>query len=312
MSLDEAFGRYWDEAAKDFAQPKNDLSRMKAITKILQKDTPFHQIDDDAVSKLISRLRGISSKTRLGHLISNSTINRYVECLRRVWRRAAKTWKIEVGDEPDWGKLLLREQAERVRELSKAEEKALFIHLRTDFHPMVRFALMAGMRLHNVVALTWSQVDLDNRTINIRLKSKMPGGRPHSIPLTSAMAKLLEECLEEHPTYVFTYVCEKSRGKRKKGERYPFTQNGWRKSWATALTAAKIVDFRFHDIRHTAATRTLRATGNIKAVKEMLGHNDIATTNRYAHVTSDDVRAAMEKAQSRTIPAAKATDSTTR
>ena len=81
-------------------------------------------------------------------------------------------------------------------------------------------------------------------------------------------------------------------GLRRSGERYPFTKSGWRKQWSRALKAAGIEDFRFHDLRHTAATRTLRASGNMKAVQKMLGHSDITTTARYAHVMVDDVRAA--------------------
>jgi integrase len=53
---------------------------------------------------------------------------------------------------------------------------------------------------------------------------------------------------------------------------------------------------RFHDLRHTAATRTLAACGNLNVVKEMLGHADIATTARYANSDTSQVRAAMEAA----------------
>ena len=162
---------------------------------------------------------------------------------------------------------------------------------------MVRFALMAGMRLNNVVTLSWKQVDFDAEVVSLKLKSKQPGGRPHTVPITREMRRLLQGEQGQHPIFVFTYVCVKSRDKRKAGKSYPFSHDGWRKSWKEALDAAGISDFRFHDTRHTAATRTLRAGGNLKVVKEMLGHTDIATTNRYAHVTNEDVRDAMEKAQ---------------
>ncbi|HEY9057509.1 MAG TPA: tyrosine-type recombinase/integrase, partial [Aurantimonas sp.] len=50
------------------------------------------------------------------------------------------------------------------------------------------------------------------------------------------------------------------------------------------------------DTRHTAATRLVRASGNLKLAQRMLGHADLATTTKYAHVTQDDLRAAMEAA----------------
>jgi site-specific recombinase XerC len=52
----------------------------------------------------------------------------------------------------------------------------------------------------------------------------------------------------------------------------------------------------FHDNRHTTATRIVRKTGNLRIAKELLRHEDISTTMKYAHVTNDDVMAAMQLA----------------
>jgi integrase len=85
------------------------------------------------------------------------------------------------------------------------------------------------------------------------------------------------------------------------GERYPFTRDGWRRAWAEALVEAKIEDFRFHDLRHTAATRAQGAVGNLKTVQRMLGHKDIKTTLRYIRSDVADVRAAMEAVEKATL-----------
>ena len=55
-------------------------------------------------------------------------------------------------------------------------------------------------------------------------------------------------------------------------------------------------DLRLHDLRHTAATRTLRATGNLAMAQRQLGHARIETTSRYAHVLDDDLRAGLNAA----------------
>lgn len=55
------------------------------------------------------------------------------------------------------------------------------------------------------------------------------------------------------------------------------------------MKATGITDFRFHDTRHTAATRITRATGNLKVAQKLLGHTEIGTTARYAHVQHEDV-----------------------
>jgi integrase len=304
MALKEAFGRYDIEVGKHTAGADNDLQRMDVLLELLGADSKLADITDDILSQAVAQLRSRTVKRdKEQRLIAASTVNRYLELYRRVWRRAAKTWKVECGDEPGWRELLLTEADGRVRSLSADEEARLFKHLRPDYHAMVKFALRTGMRLGNVRALRWRDVDFDAATVTIRMKSKKPGGRNHVVPLTPDLVTLLKGEAGRHFAYVFTYECEKPRrikgadGKplqRLKGGRYPFSRDGWRGAWNDALTAAGIEDFRFHDTRHTAATRIVRATGNIKVAKELLGHTDIATTSRYAHVDQSDVRAALK------------------
>jgi integrase len=88
---------------------------------------------------------------------------------------------------------------------------------------------------------------------------------------------------------------------RYEGQRYPFSDGGWRKQWYRALRAAglwngkgKPDNFRFHDIRHTAATRTLDETNDLYLVKELLGHAEISTTQRYAKLGQHQLLAGME------------------
>ncbi|MEN6586151.1 MAG: tyrosine-type recombinase/integrase, partial [Sulfuricella sp.] len=80
-----------------------------------------------------------------------------------------------------------------------------------------------------------------------------------------------------------------------KGERYPVTYEGMKTRWRRKKAEAGAGDMRFHDNRHTAASRLLRKSGNLKAVQKLLGHADISTTARfYAHVELDDLRSLME------------------
>ena len=61
------------------------------------------------------------------------------------------------------------------------------------------------------------------------------------------------------------------------------SQDSLNRIWKKTLEKAKIENLRFHDLRHTAATRMVEATGNIVAVSRILGHTNIFTTMRYAH-----------------------------
>ncbi|TIX70864.1 MAG: hypothetical protein E5V25_09225, partial [Mesorhizobium sp.] len=80
-----------------------------------------------------------------------------------------------------------------------------------------------------------------------------------------------------------------------KGNRYPLTEAGLKIAMRRAVPKSGVKNFRFHDTRHTAATRVLRKS-NLKVVQDLLGHEDIKTTTKYAHAMKEDVLNAMEAA----------------
>lgn len=304
LTLNEAAARYFLEVAAH--QPTADTTeyQLANINRIIGAHVRLAVLGDDTVSSYAMTRRGERSRRApKAHkkscrcdrcALSPGTVNREIELLRRVVRRADKVWKVNVGDMPEWGGHLLPEPEERVRELTAEEEVLLFAELRADFRPLFGFALITGIRVGNLIRLKKNQVDWNAMVVRIRGKSKMPGGKTISVPITQEAAAILRSVRDDHPIFVFTYECQRNRQKRRKGERYPFSVSGWRKAFKDAKTRAGIEDFRFHDFRHTAATRVLRACGNLKIVKELLGHTDIATTAKYAHVLVDDIRAAME------------------
>ncbi len=293
ITLNEAFSRYYDEVAK-FQPSGADTDRMLENLLWLGRDRLLSEPIDSRLAEYVAMRRGQRVR-KTGRLVSNATVNRDVQLLRRVYRRAGDAWKFPVVM-PDWKAHLLPEPVDRERELTEVEQDALAASIRPDFWPLVEFALLTGIRLSNLIRLTWADVKVDH--IELRVKSRNPGGKIHRVPVTRVMRLLLAEQRANHPIYVFTYVCQRSRGKRRRGERYPFSRNGWRKAWGDALKAAGIEDFRFHDLRHTAATRVARRHRNLKVVQKMLGHADIASTARYAHATEDDVRQAMDATHS--------------
>ena len=74
-----------------------------------------------------------------------------------------------------------------------------------------------------------------------------------------------------------------------------------------AVPKAGVKNFHFHDTRHTAATRVLRKS-NLKVVQQLLGHEDIKTTTKYAHVMQEDVLNAMEAARPTESPTGASAD----
>lgn len=68
-----------------------------------------------------------------------------------------------------------------------------------------------------------------------------------------------------------------------------------KRPFGLACAAAGVKDLRFHDLRHTAATRMADAGTNVVVIAEILGHGDIRTTKRYAHAMEEAKRKAVEK-----------------
>jgi integrase len=301
LMLTQALARYWLEHGQYLAS-RDDIERLGKTLQSekigLGKNVLLSAISVDVLTSYAARRRAT---------LSNRSVNIELEHLRAVMRRAGKLWNVAVA-EIAWQEVLLEEAGEREHILSREDEELrLFAALRADFHAMVRFALITGVRLANVIELTWRQVDWQAGAMVFRVKSKKPGGELHYVPITPAVATILSQERGRHSTRVFTYVCARNRHDpkrntlQKKGGRYPFTHDGWRQEWKRALTEAGIEDFRFHDSRHTAATRAQRAVGNVKTVQRMLGHKDIKTTLRYIRSDITDVRAAMEAVEKATL-----------
>jgi integrase len=290
MTINEAFGRYFLEHGQHLPS-SDEIDRYSAtLMKAVGKHTLLSEITANKLAEHMARRRAT---------LANGTVNREVGHLRTVIIRARDVWKVATP-EIEWKKLWLEEPESVQHILSADEEKRLFAALRPDYHPLVRFALLSGQRLDNVRTLAWRQIDWQARTISFRVKSKKPGGSLRYVPITNELAALLSVERGRHPVYVFTYALARNRydPERKqiqvKGVRYPFSKHGWRKAWKRALEEAEIENFRFHDLRHTAGTRALRATGNLRTVQKMLGHKDIQTTLRYTASEIEDIRAAME------------------
>lgn len=219
---------------------------------------------------------------------SNSSVNREIENARAVWWHAEKS-RYDIGEMPDWRALKLKTSRHPPRELSFDEEERLFANLRTDVRDALEFLLKSGWRRDEVLKLRWSDCNLPMKQATTRIK----GGDVVTRPLSKDLVAIIERQVKATP-FVFTYECQKSRAKRRKGQRYPLTSTALRKPFACALEGAQIESFRLHDLRHTRGTRIVRSTGSLAAAKEAVKHRSISTTLRYAHVLDEDVRRALE------------------
>lgn len=288
ISLLEACNAWFDAKGQFQNSHKTVEYQLVNLAQGLGPSLPIGDVTLAAIDKYIAVRRAA---------VSNASVNRETALLRRVvnWCGAREF------DVPaiNWKEARLKESAVQTRTLSPSEQKRLFAHLPDSLKPIVEFALLSGQRKAEIVGLRWSDVDFDNARATVATK----GDQRHSFPLTPRMVAIITEqpkvCAQ-----VFTYIAERDgpprldRVRRKRGERYPFSKQGWDRKWRKALADAKIDDYRFHDNRHTAATRT----GRIEIAYQLLGHSDIRTTKRYFHTAEDEVRQAMIAGESQIIP----------
>jgi integrase len=204
---------------------------------------------------------------------SDSTVNRYLGTLKAAFYLALKNGKVERN--PVSLVKLKKENNKRKRYLSEEEEFSLFKMLPQEYHPMVKVALHTGMRKGEQLRLKWSDIDFRQRIITVR-ESK--SGEERQIPMNDVVTETLQSLPRMiHNPYVFFG--------RKPGEEF---KNGIKNSdWKKYLTLSGIEDFRWHDLRHTFASRVVMSGVNLLTVSKLLGHSSTEMSERYSHLAPD-------------------------
>jgi integrase len=299
MSFEVAASRWFEEVGRHNSPKSHEtiLRNLAWLTAKLGAGTKLSDINDNSVAKIVAKRRGehVKGKKAL-RLVSPATVNRTcTQPLREIILRAKKVWKVAVG-EIDFGAHMLNEPRERVREASASEEAAILSELGEGYDAAVKFAFLSGCRRMEILGLEWPHVDFFSKRFTVTGK----GGKVRSIPMSQAMFDLLWAEKDHHRTRVFTFVARRTLKHLNivKGKRYPLTESGLKSAMRRAVPNASVSDFRFHDTRHTAATRTLRKS-NLRVVQKLLGHSNVETTTKYAHALDEDIRDALEAASTK-------------
>jgi integrase len=224
--------------------------------------------------------------------IKDTTINRDLNALRSVLSKAVQ-WGV-LSEHPmrtvrnakvdTIGRLryLSDDEEQRLRGVLAARDEAT--HHGDHMVPVVLLALNTGLRRGELLALTWDAVDLVGALLTVK-GSSAKSGRTRRVPLNvEAIAVLRAWRLEG---WVPTGLVFAGRD----GGRMVSLKTAWK----TIATAAKLKDFRFHDLRHTFASRLVQAGVDLNTVRELLGHADLTMTLRYAHLAPGDLAAAVAR-----------------
>lgn len=185
-----------------------------------------------------------------------------------------------------------REQTIRADRLSanawrQARDKDLMPDLQAEafadhLKPLVLLSINTGMRRGEVFNLTWADVDLTGKVLTVEGETSKSGQTRH-IPLNREALEVLKGWAGKVVPAAFVFP---ARG----GGRL----DNVKRSWEGVLKAAKVEGFRWHDLRHTFASKLVMAGVPLNTVRELLGHSDLAMTLRYAHLAPDSKAAAVD------------------
>jgi len=144
--------------------------------------------------------------------------------------------------------------------------------------PMVLLDLNTGMRRGEIFNLRRRDIDLNQKLLTVR-GGGSKSGQTRVIPLNQEAFQVLNAWLAERDVDNDDYVFPSPvTGKR-------FTSI--KSAWTTLMVAARIENFRFHDLRHTFASNLVMKGADLYSVKELLGHRNVETTQRYAHLAPE-------------------------
>lgn len=220
-----------------------------------------------------------------------ATINRYHAALSGVL-----TWAVEQRMAPrGWlnpcrGVKRLPGEVERVRFLDDGERARLLEACKSSQYPrlyaIVLMGMLTGARRGELLSLRWNDLDLERGVA--QLGRSKNGDRRTLVLLPHVIAAMRPFATDSGNRYVFGSMRTRHQTPADIGT-----------AWHAAIARAKIIDFKFHDLRHCCASYLAQAGVPLNVIAEVLGHRMLDMTRRYAHLTTQTKATAMQAALGR-------------
>jgi len=280
FEVDEAREHIFEEMAQKYLTEYCKAHKAESTTKRDDRYIALHLMPffggltlDKITPKLVSQYK--TDRLRVNKL---GTVAIDLRILSKMFNLAVKEW--EWCKENPVAKVSIGKLHNEVdRWLTYEEEKSLLTHLPTWLKEIVFFALNTGMRQNEILSLRWSDVDLFRKTVTVH-KSKNYETR--IIPLNEVVYGLLTQKAKSSSMTGLVFPDPKT------GQKIIPENIMWR--IYSAQEKAGIPHVRFHDLRHTFATRLIQSGKDLYKVAKLLGHRDIRTTQRYAHHYPESLR----------------------
>ncbi len=238
----------------------NSLARGHRIVELIG-DMPIGDVNQDIVRKLMLKLQGRGNKP--------ATVNRTLEVLKTMLKYKKLEWDyIKLAKVPKGRIRVISTEEEDIvcalfRETVHTSRRQFYIHMAD----LVVCLVDTGMRLGEMLKLKYEDVSFDNNLITIWVSK---GGKARSIPMTKRVRAIMEA--RKHID-----------GKKPFQLKNDMAVTAWQ--WVRKqMELQNDREFVLHALRHTCASRLLFKGVDLVTIKEWLGHADIQTTMRYAHM----------------------------
>lgn len=215
-----------------------------------------------------------------------ATINSYSRALSHCFTMAVKEWEW-MKENPMLKISSLKEPRGRTRFLSDTEKDNLLAACKNSscdvLYILVVLAISTGARKMEILGLSWGDVNLDRGVITLY---DTKNGDIRSIPLVG-MAKLLMEefYIDRNPETELVFPSKKNINK-------PIDI---RKPFQVALIEAHIYDFKWHDLRHSAASYLAMNGASLTEIADVLGHKTLNMVKRYSHLSDSHTKGVVER-----------------
>ncbi len=171
--------------------------------------------------------------------------------------------------------------------LTSDQAKNLLFEIKKSENEMLQwivlFLLYTGARKREVLESKWSDFDLERRTWRI---PKTKSGKVRHVPLSDHALGVLKAVKAKYGHHAFVYAFANE------ATALPYVSIFY--SWDAARTRAGLSHLRIHDLRHSFASFLVNAGRSLYEVQEILGHADIRTTSRYAHLSRERLQEAVD------------------
>src|SRR5271156_152257 len=236
-------------------------------------------------------------KARLAHCAAGATINKEIACLSSilsdcgVWDQVRRDVK-RMEENEDAGRALSRDEERRLLECASLVGRNFGNW--TPLYTVTVLGLNTGMRHKEIRTLKFKNVDLSNKVLRVG-ESKTEAGKGRPIPLTqpawAALDTWASRFPDARPHHFLFPACENGRVDPER------SISNWRTAWRRACREAGLKGLRFHDLRHTAATKLLEEGTPIAIVAHILGlsaSTAVRMAKRYGHIRPEVQRQALD------------------